>query len=89
MLGLDTSIGESFPEEEDISNVHSSTCMMSEGRGHTLILIALTALQVSAHVIISRVQSCLHIMRWKVDISALCCLYLTEARFQAFLPALL
>ena len=47
LLGLDTSMEESIPEKDHVSTVHLSRSKMSEGRGHSLIFIALTALQVS------------------------------------------
>ena len=48
LLGLDTSIEEPLPEEEVASIGHLSRSKMSEGRGHSLIVIALTALEVSS-----------------------------------------
>ena len=47
LLGLDTNIEDPISEEDQVSQVHLSRSKMSEGRGHSLILIALTSLQVS------------------------------------------
>ena len=51
LLGLDTVTDDSYSDEDLTDRDHLSKSKVSEGRGHSLIVIALTALQVQSIIL--------------------------------------